>query len=168
MPHSADIFYRHYPGDGEGFGHAVILLHGGGSTHMGWPSELRRIRGQNIYALDLPGHGKSKNPACFSMAGLVDQLHGFINRMHFFHVILAGFSLGGALAVEYAKAFPARIKALALISAGQRFLIPEGMTALLRAPADLGGAVRVFSQAAFHASAKPPSTPAPRRRSGVK
>jgi pimeloyl-ACP methyl ester carboxylesterase len=41
-------------------GHSVVLIHGAGGSHLDWPAELRRMPGQHVYALDLPGHGKSE------------------------------------------------------------------------------------------------------------
>ena len=37
----------------------VILIHGAGGSHLTWPAEVRRLPGQRIFALDLPGHGDS-------------------------------------------------------------------------------------------------------------
>jgi pimeloyl-ACP methyl ester carboxylesterase len=39
---------------------AVILIHGAGGNNLSWPPEIRRLQDQRIYALDLPGHGKSE------------------------------------------------------------------------------------------------------------
>ncbi|MEJ5225477.1 MAG: alpha/beta fold hydrolase, partial [Anaerolineales bacterium] len=38
----------------------VILIHGAGGNYLSWPAEIRRLPGQRIFALDLPGHGKSE------------------------------------------------------------------------------------------------------------
>lgn len=155
MPFCADIFYRQYKGEREGFGIPVILLHGGGSTHMGWPSDLRRLPGQNIFAIDLPGHGLSRQPACNSLAGLANRLKDYFLCMGFFHVILVGFSLGGALALQFAALFPERIRKLALISCGTRFHIPNGIMSHLRPPVNNLKAAEAFSRAAFHDNAAP-------------
>ena len=37
----------------------MVLVHGAGENHLAWPAELRRVDGVTVYALDLPGHGKS-------------------------------------------------------------------------------------------------------------
>jgi pimeloyl-ACP methyl ester carboxylesterase len=155
MPFCADIFYRQYKGDREGFGVPVILLHGGGGTHMGWPSDLRRFPGQNIFAIDLPGHGLSRQPACNSLNDLVARLHDYFIGMGFFHVVLIGFSLGGALALQYASRFPERIRKLALVSCGMRFHIPDEIMCYLRPPVNNVKAAEAFSRASFHANTPP-------------
>jgi pimeloyl-ACP methyl ester carboxylesterase len=155
MPFCADIFYRQYNGEREGFGIPVILLHGGGGTHMGWPSDLRRFPGQNVFAIDLPGHGKSKQPACNDLDGLANRLHDYISGMGFFNVILIGFSLGGALAIQYVSHFPERVRKLALISCGARFHIPDGVMSYLRPPVNNVKAAEAFSRAAFFTNTPP-------------
>ena len=93
---------------------------------MGWPSNLRRLPGQRVFALDLPGHGHSLPPACRTMHCLVRKLHHFVTEMGFYHVILVGYSLGGALALSYASAYPEQITGLITISCGDQFEMPEG------------------------------------------
>jgi len=160
MPFCANIFYRQYNDIKEGAGYPVLLLHGGGGTHMGWPSELRRLPHQNVIAIDLPGHGLSKLPACLSLDGLLEKLTGFLSCMGFYQVNLVGFSLGGALALSFAHRYPSRVKKLALISCGNHFMVPDGIMRHLRPPADIFKAVEIFSQAAFH----PKITPSFRRK----
>lgn len=150
MPFSADIFYRLFDGGKQGLSYPVILLHGSGATHMSWPSDIRRLPGYKIFSIDLPGHGKSKGPACQSMDGLISNLHNFVTQNGFFHVILIGFSLGAAIALEYARYHPKRIKGLVVISIGSRFLIPPNITSFLRPPAEPIKAIEIFNQAAFH------------------
>lgn len=160
MPFCADIFYRQYQGEERGFHVPVILIHGGGSTHMGWPSDLRRLPGKNVFAIDLPGHGLSRPPACNHLDKLVIRLQDFLLCMGFYEVNLVGFSLGGALALQFAANFPERIGKLALISCGARFHIPNGIMSHLRRPVDNVKVAETFSQAAFHAN----TTPAFRRK----
>lgn len=155
MPFCANIFYRQYNGIKEGAGSPVLLLHGGGGTHLGWPSDLRRLPDQNIIAIDLPGHGLSKPPACLSLNGLVDRLTKFLSCMGYYQINLVGFSLGGALAISFAHRYPQRIKKLALISCGNRFVVPEEIMRHLRPPANIVKASEIFSQAAFHPKIMP-------------
>jgi pimeloyl-ACP methyl ester carboxylesterase len=88
MPFCADLYYRCYINKSEGFVFPVILLHGAGGSLLGWPSNLRRIPDQRVFALDLPGHGHSAQAACRTMRSLVRKLHQFIAEMGFYHVVL--------------------------------------------------------------------------------
>jgi len=150
MPFCADLFYRTYHGELKGFVFPVILLHGAGGSLMGWPSNLRRLPGQRVFALDLPGHGHSVQPACRTMRCLVRKLHHYVTEMGFYHVILIGYSLGGALALSYASAYSEQITGLITISCGDQFEMPEGLLGKLRKPADTRKSIEIFNQAAFH------------------
>ena len=150
MPFCAGLHYRFFDGGSERFVLPVILLHGAGGSLMGWPASLRRLPGQRVFALDLPGHGQSAPPACRSMRGLVRSLHKFIMEMGFYHVVLVGYSLGGALALSYASAYPDQVSALATICCGDRFESPREVMDKLRKPADLRKAMEIFNRAAFY------------------
>lgn len=150
MPFCADLFYRNYDGDSEGFVFPVILLHGAGGSSMSWPSNLRRLPGQRVFALDLSGHGHSALPACRSMRGLVRRLQQFVSGMGFYRVVLVGYSLGGAVALSYASAYPQQISGLIAISCGDQFETPQELLGKLRKPADTRKAVEIFNKAAFH------------------
>lgn len=150
MPFCADLFYHLYNGEPEGFVFPVILLHGAGGSFLGWPANLRRLSGQRVFALDLPGHGHSAPPACRSMQSLVRRLHQFIAGMGFYHVALVGYSLGGALALSYASAYPDQIIGLLTISCGYQLDMPQEILGALRKPADTRKAIEAFSKAAFH------------------
>jgi pimeloyl-ACP methyl ester carboxylesterase len=160
MPFCADLFYRDYHEESEGFVFPVILLHGAGGSLMGWPSNLRRLPGQRAFALDLPGHGHSVQPACRTMHCLVRKLHHFVTDMGFYHVVLVGYSLGGALALSYGSTYPEQITGLVAISCGDRFEMPEDLIGKLRKPADPHKSIEIFSQNAFH-----PAFPQSERRS---
>ena len=150
MPFCADLFYRFYDGGSSRYVYPVILLHGAGSTHLGWPVDLRRLPGLRVFAVDLPGHGKSKGPSYRSMDSLTDQLHIFIREMGFFYVVLAGHSLGAALALTYTSRFPERIKGLMVISCGTYFKIPQNLLDSLRKPAKKEKAVEILKRSAFY------------------
>jgi pimeloyl-ACP methyl ester carboxylesterase len=150
MPFNSGFFYRSTNGKPEGFVYPVILLHGAGSSLMGWPHSLRHLSGQRIFALDLPGHGHSTIPLTYRMNVLLRRLRLFIMEMGFFNVVLVGNSIGAALALSYAAAYPDQVAGLIGISCADRFNIPEGLLASLREPADVRKAVEIFSKAAFH------------------
>jgi pimeloyl-ACP methyl ester carboxylesterase len=150
VPFCSGFFYRSTNGKPEGFVFPVILLHGAGSSLMGWPLNLRHQPGQRIFAIDLPGHGHATLPAPHSMHALVRRLHLFFEEMGFFHVVLVGNSLGAALALSFESAYPDQVAGLCAISCGDRFNIPEDLLAALREPGDARKAVEFFSNIAFH------------------
>jgi len=56
MPIASDLYYHVYHEDNI---LPVVLIHGAGGNHLYWPSEIRRLPGFRVFALDLPAHGKS-------------------------------------------------------------------------------------------------------------
>jgi pimeloyl-ACP methyl ester carboxylesterase len=149
MPFSADIFFRTFEGGTGGFQYPVVLLHGAGSTHLGWPWQLRRIPGLNICAIDLPAHGNSNSACCRSLDELTGYLKSFFNRMGWYQVILVGHSLGGAAALTFAAAYPELVRGLILLGCCAAFQIPSELLDLLRPPAKLERAVHFISNTAF-------------------
>ena len=100
-----------------GSGEPVIFLHGLGNSAYNWRKNLRPVGSAfKAIAMDLPGHGKSdlvwfsytlKDAAAFAMR-FADALN--VERMH-----LAGSSLGGAIALHAALAYPGRVRSLTLV-----------------------------------------------------
>ncbi len=104
----------------EGNGPPLLLLHGTAAslhTWEGWVQELKKDF--KVISLDLPAFGLTgPNPKNdYSIGYYVEFLHRFMDRLgiHQFH--LAGNSLGGQIAWNYALAYPHQVKKLVLIDA---------------------------------------------------
>jgi pimeloyl-ACP methyl ester carboxylesterase len=98
----------------------IVLLHGTAAnllTWNGWTDALKA--GHRVIRLDLPGYGLTgPSPAHdYSMDFYVRFLHDFLQKLDVEQVYLAGNSLGGRIAWEYALAYPDKIKGLILIDA---------------------------------------------------
>ncbi len=73
MPTAAGIYYAQFD-EGRKDEPPVILIHGAGSSHLVWPAELRRLAGQRVLAVDLPGHGRSGGVAQQTIAAYAGQI----------------------------------------------------------------------------------------------
>jgi pimeloyl-ACP methyl ester carboxylesterase len=102
-----------------GRGPAVVLVHGLGGFAESWRSTMEVLAARaTVYALDLPGFGRSsKPPAPYDLAWFASALGGFLDTLGIGQAALVGHSLGGAVAVTYALIHPPRVERLALIGA---------------------------------------------------
>lgn len=111
------VYYRQGPADGEPW----LLLHGMGSFAVGWRHVLGALRREcrlvapELSALggtEAPGGGLGIRSGARAAAALIEQEFG--RRP----VTVAGFSLGGWMAVRLALARPELVSRLVLIDAG--------------------------------------------------
>ena len=122
MPVAAELYYYLYEG-GSGEGPSLVLIHGSGGTHLYWPSEVRRIPGYRIYALDLPGHGKSGRRGFQSVAAYGETVLDWMQAVDLHRAVLAGHSLGTAIAIWLAIEHPEHVLGLGLLGAGARLRV---------------------------------------------
>jgi len=109
-----------------GTGRPLVLVHGLGSRALDWANLIPRLiaGGHRVYALDLLGYGRSAQPrdAGYSIADQAVMVEGFLDSQHLQQVDLAGWSMGGWIAMRVALQQPERIRRLVLLdSAGLRF-----------------------------------------------
>ena len=121
-----------------------MLVHGAGGNLMHWPGELRRLPGHTVYALDLPGHGKSGGAGRAEIGAYADVVRGFAEALGLVRFILAGHSMGGAIALEFALRYPARLAGLILVGTGAKLRVaPEILTGILD---DFAGTTELLAQ----------------------
>jgi 2-succinyl-6-hydroxy-2,4-cyclohexadiene-1-carboxylate synthase len=93
---------------------SVVLLHGFGGTRRAWDGVLAHLPAERYrpLALDLPGHGcEADAPRPITFDGCVASvLERSPERF-----VLAGYSMGGRMALHVALAAPARVERLVLI-----------------------------------------------------
>ena len=116
----------------------VVLIHGAGGDHLGWPVQLRRLIGQRVLAPDLSGHGRSEGFACQSITDYSQQIMNFMNALDIYKVILVGHSMGGAVAMQTALQIPHQVLGLGLISTASRLDIVPDLLDDLQAKVPLG------------------------------
>ena len=124
-------FYALYQGDVRGKRN-LVLVHGAGGSHLDWPASLRRLKKANVYALDLPGHGRSDGMGRSSIAAYRDFLLAFLDGLDLERAVAVGHSMGGAIALDLALHYPDRLAGLVLVSSGARLRVaPAILTGIL-------------------------------------
>lgn len=120
----------------------LLLVHGfSASLHTWEPWVARMGDTYRIVSLDLPGHGLTSAPAGYQANIEVyrDLVEAFARAQNLNRFFLAGSSMGGNVAWQYALAHPERVEGLILVSAsGWEDTRPEAQEALafrlLRSP----------------------------------
>lgn len=133
MPVLANIYYTQYQGSSSSRP-PVILIHGAGSNHLSWPAEIRRLRDTIVYAIDLPGHGKSAGTAYHRASSYQSAIIDFIAQLGLNRAVLVGHSLGAAIALQLALDHPQHVAGLVCISAAASFQIDPAFINLFRLP----------------------------------
>jgi len=101
----------------------IVLIHGAGENHLAWPAGLRRLSDATVYAVDLPGHGKSTGAGRTTVKDYADWLATPLDRLGTGPAILIGHSMGGAIAQLMALNHPARVAGLVLIATGAKLRV---------------------------------------------
>ncbi|MEJ0058603.1 MAG: alpha/beta fold hydrolase [Terricaulis sp.] len=124
----------HYRDQGARNGAAILLLHGFSASLHTWEPWVRELGGEyRVISVDLPGHGLTGAPQNYaaSVESFRDAIGEFTHTIGLEHFALAGNSLGGNVAWEYALAHPDQVNALILVDASGW---PESRAALQSEP----------------------------------
>ena len=101
-----------------GTGTPVLLLHGLGASTYSWRFLQPLLAAKHkVYAVDLPGFGRTDKPADFdySFAGFADWLVSLMDELGLEQAAFVGNSMGAATAVRLALVEPARVRCLGLL-----------------------------------------------------
>jgi 3-oxoadipate enol-lactonase len=114
LKHKTRSLYYRVRGQGEN----LLLIHGLGSSGADWEFQVRALeRHFRVIVPDLPGTGYS--PAFegdFSIGDCADVLWALLDHLQVARANIAGFSFGGAVALEMALQRPQNVSRLALIN----------------------------------------------------
>lgn len=95
-----------------GEGAPLLLLHGYGGSARWWTRNLQSLaREHRVYALDLPGFGRSATRAGFTLNGVVEQVAAWMEAMSIDRAQVMGHSMGGLIALLLAARYPERVQA---------------------------------------------------------
>jgi pimeloyl-ACP methyl ester carboxylesterase len=97
---------------------AIVLVHGSVVTRKMWFPQMKALSDSyHVLAPDLPGHGVRSNEP-FTMDGAVKAVYEAVNAGGG-QALLVGISLGGYVAMAFARRYPARVPGLVVASASR-------------------------------------------------
>jgi pimeloyl-ACP methyl ester carboxylesterase len=97
----------------------LIFLHGSGGCKEVWQYQAKHFPDADV--IDLPGHPEGEPRT--SVDDYTDWLRGYIQGRGYSDVVLAGHSLGSAIAQLYALKYSEDLKGLILIGGGARLRV---------------------------------------------
>jgi pimeloyl-ACP methyl ester carboxylesterase len=154
MPVAANIYYF-LSKSGGGGSLPVVLIHGAGGTHLHWPSEIRRMPDLRIFALDLPGHGKSGRGGLQSVEAYADSIYAWMEVIKLHRAVFVGHSMGGAVALTLAGKYAEHVLALGLLSTGARLRVHPFILENVANPQSFPTAVSFLLSKSFSKNADP-------------
>jgi pimeloyl-ACP methyl ester carboxylesterase len=123
MPISGNLYYSFHCEDAVE-NPPLVLIHGAGGMHLYWPAEIRRLPGYCVYAVDLPGHGKSEmRNGQQTIGDYARYLVQWLESIQLRRAVFVGHSMGGAIALVLALHHPEYIVGLGLIGSGARLRV---------------------------------------------
>ncbi len=129
----------------------IVLIHGAGGQEIDWPmawrspNDLTRSRGltpsnygaiklfnaglddYSIYAVDLPGHGKSEGKSKSSIDEYSSDIMDFLNAMDLKNVCLVGHSMGAAIALNASLSHHWRICSVVAIGGASKMSVNDAI-----------------------------------------
>jgi len=100
---------------------AVIFVHGAGLDRTIWQLQTRNVAhmGRRVYAVDLPGHGRSEGEPLASIGEMADWVIAFMDAAGVDKAKLIGHSMGAFVTLEAAAKYPHRIEKLCLMGVSE-------------------------------------------------
>lgn len=117
---------------GEADAPTMLLLHGFTGSGRNWEELASKLRGWQIVAPDLPGHGGTEAPAG-AMPVVAKDLVSLLDALSIDQALVIGYSMGGRLALHLAVEAPERVRGLVVIGATPGLADAEARDARLAA-----------------------------------
>ncbi len=148
MPQAAGMYYFSN-GEDNWSRPAAIFIHGAGGNHLYWPPEIRRLAGQRIYAIDLPGHGKSAGIGRQSIADYAQCVLDFMDSIKLRKAVFVGHSMGGGIALELALNHSRRTLGIGLIASAAQLRVAPALLENTSSSATFMLAIQAINDLAF-------------------
>ena len=110
-----------------GEGHAVVLLHGLGSSNKDWDKQIPVLSQKfRVIAPDFRAHGLStKIPEKQGVEHMKDDIVQLLKELNIQIADFVGFSMGGAVSFQVALDYPEMVNRLVIVNSGPDFNNPN-------------------------------------------
>lgn len=102
----------------EGKGNSLVFIHGLSDSLLYWEILTSHLKNDHeVIRMDLRGHGGSElGNDEITIDTYVEDLNNLLNELNVSSAGLIGFSLGGAIALDFALKYPDKVNSLVLMS----------------------------------------------------
>jgi pimeloyl-ACP methyl ester carboxylesterase len=117
--------------DDVGSGNAVLFIHGHPFNRTMWAPQIQSLRWKyRTIAPDLVGYGESacSSETVYTQESFVGDLIRLLDHLSVARACVVGLSMGGQIAMEFARAFPDRTAGVVLAATFPQAETPEGVT----------------------------------------
>lgn len=137
-----------------GSGTPIVFIHGAGGSTLSWLMQKTYFEKTNqVVLIDLPGHGRSGGDSLNSIEAYAEAVKEVLEESATTPAHIVGHSMGGAIAMRIAIAYPGLLKGLILIGTGAKLKVyPEILEGVIK---DKEKTARTIIDTAFS-----PATPA--------
>ncbi len=102
----------------------LVFVHGAGGSSVLWETQVKGLEDHaNTIAVDLPGHGDSPGSGKDSITGYAGEVAGLVREIDPPSPVIAGLSMGGAIAQQCLLDYAGLFRAGVLISTGARLKV---------------------------------------------
>ena len=107
----------------RGKGDVLMFLHGLGSTKKDWEAQVPFFaENYRVITPDLRGHGNSTKPEKdYGVAFMVEDIKQLLEQLQVKKASLIGFSMGGAVAFQFAYDYPDHLDKLIIVNSSPDF-----------------------------------------------
>jgi pimeloyl-ACP methyl ester carboxylesterase len=127
----------------------IVFIPGSGGDHTVWGRQMSKLKDEwNVTAIDLPGHGRSGGSGERDVPAYVEWVREILEAFGISKPVLAGHSLGAAIALTFAIKYPGLLSGIIPMGGGVRMPVNQAiLTGLKTTPASVIEMVVKFSLA---------------------
>ncbi|MFO8058175.1 MAG: alpha/beta hydrolase [bacterium] len=102
----------------------LVFVHGAGGSSVLWEDQVEGLKDiANTVAVDLPGHGDSPGPGRESVSAYAEEVAALVRELSPPAPVIAGLSMGGAIAQQCLLDYTGLFRAGVLMSTGARLKV---------------------------------------------